>query len=227
MAGERYSYDSADRHVSTTAGATTVDYGRDATGRVVQRSATGESTVRYIYTGGGDTPGVVADGSGNVTERDLVLPGGVVVTRRAGGEVWSYPNIHGDVAAACDQTGAKVGASYVYDPFGNNVSSGAVLPDNSAGSFDYGWLGSHQRGLEHRSGLNPTVEMGARPYNPRLGRFLQVDPVPGGSANNYDYTGQDPVNAFDLDGNFCWGHHCLRGTEVDGAPHAGIPNGVA
>jgi hypothetical protein len=30
--------------------------------------------------------------------------------------------------------------------------------------------------------------------------FLQTDPIPGGSANNYDYADQDPVNNFDLDG---------------------------
>src|SRR5690349_4071299 len=31
-------------------------------------------------------------------------------------------------------------------------------------------------------------------------RFLQSDPVPGGSANAYDYCSQDPVNDADLDG---------------------------
>jgi hypothetical protein len=46
--------------------------------------------------------------------------------------------------------------------------------------------------------------MGARPYDPALGRFLEVDPVPGGSLNNYDYAGQDPVNGYDLDGRCCW-----------------------
>ena len=30
--------------------------------------------------------------------------------------------------------------------------------------------------------------------------FLQTDPVPGGSANSYDYVSQDPVNEQDLDG---------------------------
>jgi len=43
--------------------------------------------------------------------------------------------------------------------------------------------------------------MGARPYDPALGRFLAVDPVDGGSLNNYDYAGQDPINGYDLDGS--------------------------
>lgn len=41
--------------------------------------------------------------------------------------------------------------------------------------------------------------MGARVYIPELGRFLQVDPVEGGTDNNYVYA-NDPVNEFDLDG---------------------------
>jgi hypothetical protein len=31
-------------------------------------------------------------------------------------------------------------------------------------------------------------------------RFLQTDPVPGGSANAYDYVNQDPINQIDLAG---------------------------
>jgi hypothetical protein len=41
--------------------------------------------------------------------------------------------------------------------------------------------------------------MGVRLYDPRLGRFLQVDPIEGGSANDYDYPA-DPVNNVDLTG---------------------------
>ena len=39
-------------------------------------------------------------------------------------------------------------------------------------------------------------------YDARAGRstFLQVDPVEGGSANDYDYALGDPVDNFDLDG---------------------------
>jgi hypothetical protein len=42
--------------------------------------------------------------------------------------------------------------------------------------------------------------MGVRLYNPATGRFLSVDPVPGGNANPYEYCWGDPVNCLDLDG---------------------------
>jgi hypothetical protein len=42
--------------------------------------------------------------------------------------------------------------------------------------------------------------MAARPYDPASGRFLQTDPIPGGSANNYDYANQNPINNYDLNG---------------------------
>lgn len=46
--------------------------------------------------------------------------------------------------------------------------------------------------------------MGVRLYHPATGRFLSVDPVAGGSANNYDYCNADPVNCTDLGGTFTW-----------------------
>lgn len=49
------------------------------------------STVRYGFTGSGDTPEVATDTSGNVTERYITLPGGVLLTKRSAGDVWSIP----------------------------------------------------------------------------------------------------------------------------------------
>jgi RHS repeat-associated protein len=80
-------------------------------------------------------------------------------------------------------------AVYDYDEFGT--------PRGPSQASRYGYLGSKQRSAELPSGV---IAMGARSYIPSLGRFLQVDPVDGGSANPYDYANQDPFNQFDLDG---------------------------
>jgi RHS repeat-associated protein len=191
-------YDDADRHLSTTSGATTVTYTRDATDRIIARQVSGTTSEyeRYGFSADGDSPDFTTDASNNVVERQISLIGGVILTKRSSGDVWSYSNIHGDVAAMADANGNKQGATFTYDPFGQAL---AGQPDNSAGSFDYGWLGRHERGTEQAAGIN-AIEMGARLYEPALGRFVQADPVPGGSANGYDYTSQDPVDGLDLDG---------------------------
>jgi RHS repeat-associated protein len=118
------------------------------------------------------------------------------------GSVWSYPNLHGDVQATADQTGVRTSGPDTYDPYGTLITG--ILPDNMTGTMDDGWLGQHQRPLEHEPGIQPAIEMGARTYNLTLARFLQTDPIEGGSANNYDYVEGDPINHFDLNGTRCW-----------------------
>jgi RHS repeat-associated protein len=156
---------------------------------------------RYGFSGDGDSADLTLTAAGAVTERSLALPGGVLLTKRVSADVWSYPNVHGDVAATGDGSGTRTGGTLAYDPDGNAL---AGLPDDSAGGFDDGWLGRHQRGLEHAPGLLPVIEMGARPYVPALGRFLAVDPVEGGSCNQYEYSCGDPIDHLDLDGQDYW-----------------------
>ena len=210
LGGDVYGYDSSDRHVLTQHGWTSVSYVRDVSGAIVSRSDTSTGvTVRYSGS-------AVLDTSNQVVERTIALPGGVVVTKRAVGDVWSYPNVHGDVSVSANAAGVKQGVSVVYDPFGSPVSGG--VPDNGAGSFDFGWVGSNLKGLEHASGVGQVIEMGARIYQPALGRFLAVDPVEGGNANDYIYP-EDPVNQYDLNGKWC-----ILGTEhytgSDGKRHS-------
>ena len=207
-----FGYDGADRHHASTAGTTTVDYRRDATGRIISRQVNGGATTRYGYDGAGDSPSYATDASGNLIERYFSLPGGVLVTKRASGDVWSYPNLHGDVMATADGAGAKIGPTFTYDPYGNPT---AGVPDNAAGEADFAWVGSARRFYEHAPGLSQ-IETDARLYDPGLGRFLSVDPVEGGSCNDYEYVCGDPVNLADLSGECIqvWQARCRGASSI-------------
>ncbi|MEI2816394.1 MAG: RHS repeat-associated core domain-containing protein [Microthrixaceae bacterium] len=201
IAGETHTYDMADRHVGTVKGATSVSYGRDATDRVVERKVGSSTVARYSYSAGGDTADLTLNSSSAVVEATLSLPGGVLYTYRPStpaSSVWSYPNLQGSVMATATQAGAKQGNTLLWDPDGNPVAQ-AGLPDNTAGSWDYGWHGGAQRPLEHETRLMPTIEMGARQYIPGLGRFIEVDPIEGGTPNDYIYPA-DPIGDSDLNG---------------------------
>ena len=170
--GETHTYDAANRHLGTTKPATTVSYVRDALDRIVERKVNGTTSARYGYTQAIDTPTFITDNSNSVQEVILSLPGGAIVIQRASGALWSYPNLHGDVAARASSVGSKLDSTSLYDPYGNVLSGG--IPDNAAGAFDLGWVGSFWKPLEHDSSLTPIIEMGARQYAPVLGRFLEA-----------------------------------------------------
>jgi RHS repeat-associated protein len=194
--GETHGYDVTDRHLSTIKGSTNVSYTRNALDGIVERRVNGSVVARYSSAGASFT----LDASSNIVETVTSLPGGVLHTDRGASKVWSYPNLHGDLVATTDNAGVKQGATTCYDPYGNTISG--TIPDNSAGSFDNGWLGQHQKGTEQEAGLEPVIEMGARQYSARLGRFIEQDPIKGGSANDYEYTAGDPVNRRDLAGMY-------------------------
>jgi RHS repeat-associated protein len=71
----------------------------------------------------------------------------------------------------------------------------------------YSWLGGDLLPTELPSG---TVAMGARSYVPQIGRFLQNDPIPGGSANAYAYTNGNLINETDLTGDYVENNYSAR-----------------
>ncbi|WP_279354601.1 DNRLRE domain-containing protein [Frankia canadensis] len=188
-------YAADDMVASETAGSTTRTYTLDPARRV--RSWTqGSTTSTNHYTGDtADSPAWIADSSTTWTRNIHGIGGGLAALQDNTGTVTiQLANIHGDiVATAPDTTTASSTSSFQEsNEFGKPYTPATAYPR-------YGWLGSQQRSHDTLSGV---ILMGARLYNPTTGRFLQTDPIPGGSDNPYDYAHQDPYNSFDLDGRF-------------------------
>lgn len=209
-------WDGADRNLTAyTSGPdpASVTYARDATDRLIRRDAsTGDTvaTVLYGYTADGDTADLTLNSGKRIASRTLSLPGNVLYTITGGDNpqppTWDHPTLRGNLTLTTDTNGHQLGELRTYTPYGEPITAtGAIdpdnVPDNQPGHMDYGWLGQHQRAYEHAGTLS-LIQMGARPYSPALGRFLSVDPIDGGSANDYDYTNADPINATDLDGEW-------------------------
>ncbi|WP_442875926.1 PA14 domain-containing protein [Amycolatopsis sp. NBC_01488] len=206
-------WDSDNRNLTvrvTGAASADVAYVRDATNRIIRRNVAQGDTATdllYSYLGDGDSASLtLATADKRLLSRTFSLPGGVVYTARYDGAAatWDASSIRGDLVLTTDSSGHQVGALRTYTPYGEPLTTSGNtdkdnVPDNQPGAMDYGWLGTHQRPYEHAGGL-ALVQMGARPYIPALGRFLSVDPVDGGSANDYDYVNADPINATDTDG---------------------------
>jgi RHS repeat-associated protein len=155
----------------------------------------GNKTVTTVsthhYVNDSDSPAWTAESSDglhwtrNITGLDGDL---VAIQDNQTGVTLQIENAQGEVIAAPTVSANTLGTAKESDAFG---ISGSTTPPR------YGWLGAKQRRTELPTGV---VAMGRRAYNPYLGRFLQADPVEGGSANGYDYVNQDPLNAVDLTG---------------------------
>ncbi|WP_156374032.1 RHS repeat-associated core domain-containing protein [Cellulomonas sp. Leaf334] len=126
-------------------------------------------------------------------------------TSATGDRVLQLVDLHGDVIATVPYDDPDTAPSFTplrvtsFDEFG--VPQPMTSGQTGQAPPRYGWLGAAQRSADTPTG---TILMGVRLYSPTTGRFLSVDPVAGGSANDYDYCRADPVNCTDLDGRLSW-----------------------
>ena len=155
-------------------------------------SQTGSKTNHYGSNG--DSPDWVQEATGSITRNVQGSSGGLeAITDTDGNTALQLTDIHGDVTVQLPLDTSQAPTAFAYDEFGN--------PQTDSTATRYGWLGGKQRSTETATGA---TLMGVRLYDPTTGRFLSTDPVPGGSANAYDYCNGDPINHYDVDGK--WWH---------------------
>lgn len=173
-----------------------VDYGYDTLGRKRSRGQ-GVTTVQYRFAGATqfDTTPLAT-----ILQTPIPSPVGDLAHYAGAPTIttpvsYLYYNGHGDLAATADSAGTRTNV-YTYEPFGEPRQA---VP---AATATERWTGLWDKKLDTASNF---IDMGARVYDPSLGRFLSVDPVEGGSHNAYEYAGQNPIDQYDLDGTHCKG----------------------
>ncbi|MGH2853808.1 MAG: RHS repeat-associated core domain-containing protein, partial [Solirubrobacteraceae bacterium] len=174
----------------------TLGYYLDPAGRTRETIATGKptnATTITHYAGPSDTPAWTTNLASEWT-RDIPGIDGTLAAIQNNGEtsVLQLTNLHGDLIATAYLSETTTELASKADTSEYGVPTVSAPPK-------YSWLGANETPTELPSGI---IAMGARSYIPQLGRFLQPDPIPGGSANAYNYTFGDPINTSDPTGAY-------------------------
>ena len=189
-----FDWDFDDYMTKITQGATVVEFKYDGLKRRAQRSA-GGATRDFKYAN--DQIMVEKEGATIVAEYMLARS---MIFREASGtkETYHYDWI-GTARALTDAT-QTVLATYNYEAFGSVV--GATGSSGNSYKFDGAWR-------YRDDGDFGLLHVGARYYEPAVGRWLSEDPVIGNpqwaqTLNRFVYVANNPSNDVDPNGEFPW-----------------------
>ena len=181
-----YGYDTENRLLTVTATGHSFAYSYDPLSRRKQKTVDGVVT-QYLLDGSQEI--AEYDGTGTLLRRYVFGPGidePVATIAAAGTKSYNHQDALGSVIALSDGTTGAVGDKYTYSAYGES-------PSLAGNAFRY-----TGRRVDAETGL---YYYRARYYSPRLGRFLQPDPIGyQGGLNLYAYVGGDPLNLTDPSG---------------------------
>jgi RHS repeat-associated protein len=205
--GQTLTYDKQGKLSTVTAGATTQTNIYDPAGGLLLQTDPTNGTTLYL----GDTELHVAPGTTTASAVRTYSAGGVPVAERTtvagvtGSTLfWLTTDIDGTVDTEINASTAAVTHRYS-DPYGNIRGTGVT------------WSSAHSFLNAPTSSVSGLVQLGARAYDPSLGRFLSVDavlaPLNPVQNNGYAYAGNSPIDRSDPSGN-CFSaddHSCVAG----------------
>ncbi|WP_406113915.1 polymorphic toxin-type HINT domain-containing protein [Streptomyces sp. NBC_01014] len=174
----------------TNADGTSVSYLYDADGnRLLSRDTKGTT----LFLGDTEIRLTKADGSTAAT-RYYAWAGQTIAARTSKGLEWQFSDGHGTAEAQVDSTTQEVSFRRM-DPFGNPRGQ---QPSTGAWFGDKGFVGGIQ------DTTSDLTHLGAREYDPTIGRFVSLDPVLELSdpqqINGYTYASDNPVGGSDPTG---------------------------
>ncbi|SDN04401.1 HYD1 signature containing ADP-ribosyltransferase family protein [Allokutzneria albata] len=236
---EEFAYDAAGNTTSRKVAGTTQILRWDTEGRVAKIEEAGDKTTSYIYDADGSRlikkePGTTTlylpgmellldNATNKVTGKRYYSHGGKAVAVRGsnGGVSFLLGDHHGTSTTSVDARGLAVARRY-FDAFG--APRGA---QPSAWPDDKGFVG----GTRDASGL---THLGARLYDPAVGRFISVDPIMDltdpQQMHGYAYANNSPITLSDPTGllaQMCIDDRCehtVTGTP-DGGHYERFPDG--
>ena len=171
------------------------------------RNLTWAHDVTYTWTPTGLASYTSPNSLGQV--KLFTLPGGQTLGYQVNGKMeYFHKDRLGSILALSTDTGDK-DAYYRYDPYGQPRSYPRNSNEAKANILMYTGLPR-----DYSTGL---IRMGARWYDPTLGRFTQADPS-GQETNPYLYAAGNPVNSVDPTGlRFSFGFQSAMGLTMTAA----------
>ncbi|HEX6686081.1 MAG TPA: RHS repeat-associated core domain-containing protein [Candidatus Limnocylindrales bacterium] len=181
-------WDAEGRLAGSTDSSGTTSFIYDAEGtRLVRKDPTGTT----LYLPGQELRHNGSSG-GNTCIRYYSHADQTVAMRTAEGVVWLSSDHHGTTGVSIKAVGQAV-AIRRQAPFGTPRTGTGTWPS----AMDKGFVG----GTKDNTGL---THLGAREYDPLIGRFVSVDPVideeDGQQLHGYSYSNNSPITASDPDG---------------------------